>query len=258
MILVNSQWSKDALIRQGVPAEKMFIVPVAYEPEKNAGGFPQEHPRPVHRAVDWIGESSQGDSIPDRGGKKNWSIPRGFNLSSPGRCKSPSRRWPPRRRTCSFWAASHANQTEEMYRKSRCVCAANHQRRVCHHAGGSDGSGDYRSVTTPHCGEVVTSGVDGLIVPAFNSDALANAISHTRPGPVAASRNVSRARWTRALIFVSPVKRNWPKKRCRTIARVCPGTRRDLKCKPVHFEFGHRVLIGMIKPGRSDFRPCSL
>ena len=32
VVLVNSQWSKDALIQQGVPAAKIIVVPLAYEP----------------------------------------------------------------------------------------------------------------------------------------------------------------------------------------------------------------------------------
>src|SRR5262245_14630906 len=33
MVLVNSEWSKSALIAQGVPESKICIVPLAYEPE---------------------------------------------------------------------------------------------------------------------------------------------------------------------------------------------------------------------------------
>jgi len=44
-IVVNSQWSKDALLREGVAAEKIKIIPVAYEPWTNARSFQRLYPR---------------------------------------------------------------------------------------------------------------------------------------------------------------------------------------------------------------------
>jgi glycosyltransferase involved in cell wall biosynthesis len=44
-IVVNSQWSKDALLREGIPAEKIQIIPVAYEPWTDARSFQRHYPR---------------------------------------------------------------------------------------------------------------------------------------------------------------------------------------------------------------------
>ncbi len=44
-IVVNSQWSKDALLREDVPAEKIQIIPVAYEPWTDTRSFQRLYPR---------------------------------------------------------------------------------------------------------------------------------------------------------------------------------------------------------------------
>ena len=44
-IVVNSQWSKDALLGEGVPAEKIKIIPVAYESGADTRSFQRLYPR---------------------------------------------------------------------------------------------------------------------------------------------------------------------------------------------------------------------
>lgn len=44
-ILVNSDWSKDALIAEGVAAEKIRVIPVAYEAAKDMRSFQRHYPR---------------------------------------------------------------------------------------------------------------------------------------------------------------------------------------------------------------------
>lgn len=43
-IVVNSSWSKDALLFEGVPEEKIRIVPLAYEPDVESASFQREYP----------------------------------------------------------------------------------------------------------------------------------------------------------------------------------------------------------------------
>jgi len=45
-ILVNSEWSRDGLVRGGVPAEKMSIIPLAYETEVKSQKSEVRSPRP--------------------------------------------------------------------------------------------------------------------------------------------------------------------------------------------------------------------
>ena len=44
-IVVNSQWSKDALLSEGIPAEKIQIIPLAYESSTDSRSFQRLYPR---------------------------------------------------------------------------------------------------------------------------------------------------------------------------------------------------------------------
>jgi glycosyltransferase involved in cell wall biosynthesis len=44
-ILVNSDWSRRALLQEGVPSEKLRLVPLAYEPAAEAATFQREYPQ---------------------------------------------------------------------------------------------------------------------------------------------------------------------------------------------------------------------
>ena len=44
-ILVNSNWSRDALIAEGVAAEKIRVIPLAYEAANDASSFRRHYPR---------------------------------------------------------------------------------------------------------------------------------------------------------------------------------------------------------------------
>jgi glycosyltransferase involved in cell wall biosynthesis len=44
-IVVNSQWSKDALLSEGIPVEKIQIIPLAYESSTDSRSFQRLYPR---------------------------------------------------------------------------------------------------------------------------------------------------------------------------------------------------------------------
>jgi glycosyltransferase involved in cell wall biosynthesis len=44
-IVVNSSWSRDALLGEGVPTEKIRVLPVAYEPVNDSRSFQRHYPR---------------------------------------------------------------------------------------------------------------------------------------------------------------------------------------------------------------------
>ena len=44
-IVVNSDWSRDALLGEGIPAEKIRLVPLAYEPPIDSSSFQRHYPR---------------------------------------------------------------------------------------------------------------------------------------------------------------------------------------------------------------------
>ena len=43
-IVVNSAWSRDALLSEGIPAEKIRVIPVAYEPLQDTKSFQRQYP----------------------------------------------------------------------------------------------------------------------------------------------------------------------------------------------------------------------
>lgn len=44
-IVVNSEWSRDALLGEGIPAEKLRVIPVAYESSTDVGSLQRLYPR---------------------------------------------------------------------------------------------------------------------------------------------------------------------------------------------------------------------
>jgi len=175
MVLVNSEFSRQALIKQGVPAEKMFVVPVAYEAEK-------AH-LPARRNVDgpltvlWIGTVNlrKGIQYLIEAAKLLKDNPRirivvagPVAISQSAVASAPS--------NVQFVGRITRDQTDEWYRKADVFVLPTI----------SDGFAVTQVeamaqampvIATPNCGTVVTHGVDGLIVPIRDPVALADAIS---------------------------------------------------------------------------------
>ena len=176
--VVNSEWSKDALIAQGVPAAKLLTVPVAYEVVGIAPVRRDRAPRQdraADRAVARDGQPAQGHPVP-----------RGRGPAAPAhehplrrgrvRSKSPPPPWPARRPTCRSWAGSRATRPTTYYRQADVFVLPTI----------SDGfaitqveamARGLPVIITPNCGQVVTPGIDGLVVPAGDARALAEAIA---------------------------------------------------------------------------------
>jgi glycosyltransferase involved in cell wall biosynthesis len=175
MVLVNSEFSRQALIKQGVPAEKMFVVPVAYEAEK-------AH-LPARRNVDgpltvlWIGTVNlrKGIQYLIEAAKLLTDNPRirivvagPLAISQSAVASAPS--------NMQFVGRITRDQTDEWYRKADVFVLPTI----------SDGFAVTQVeamaqalpvIATPNCGTVVTHGVDGLIVPIRDPVALAEAIT---------------------------------------------------------------------------------
>jgi len=176
MILVNSQWSKDALIKQGVPAEKMFIVPVAYEPAGRSH-LPNRNNMSGPLTVLWIGSVNlrKGIQYLIEAAKKLVENPR-IRIVVAGPVQISDQAVANAPKNMQFVGRVTRDQTEEMYRQADVFVLPTV----------SDGfaitqveamAQGLPVITTPNCGRVVTSGIDGLIVPAFDSDSLAAAIN---------------------------------------------------------------------------------
>jgi glycosyltransferase involved in cell wall biosynthesis len=186
LVMVNSEWTRQALIKQGVPEYKLVAVPLAFEPPR---------PRPStfdFRPVSVI--SSRPSSLDSRrtlrvlflgqvilrkGIQYLIEAARLLNresihfdvVGSIGISKEALQSAPP---NMTFHGTVSRDRTEEFYRSADVFVLPTL----------SDGFAltqleamayGLPVIATPNCGEVVSDGVDGLIVPASDANALAEA-----------------------------------------------------------------------------------
>jgi glycosyltransferase involved in cell wall biosynthesis len=174
LVLVNSIWSQTSLIRQGVPAEKIRVIPVAYEP--NIGPVPlvRQHDGPL--TVLWLGSVILRKGIQylieaarqlDRS-RFNFVIAGPVGISPAAVATAPP--------NMTFLGKVTRDQIDDIYRRADVFVLPTL----------SDGfaftqveamSKGLPVITTPNCGEVVTDGKDGLIVPAADAFGLAGAMN---------------------------------------------------------------------------------
>jgi glycosyltransferase involved in cell wall biosynthesis len=174
LVLVNSGWSKRALERQGVPAEKMFVVPVAYEARQTRPPVKANLSGPF--TVLWIGTVNLRKGIQyliDAARRLTSNPAIRFVVAGPMAISDDAVASAPA--NLRFVGRVTRDQTERMYRDADLFVIPTV----------SDGFAITQVeamaqalpvVTTPNCGDVVTAGVDGLIVPACDGVALAAAI----------------------------------------------------------------------------------
>jgi len=173
LVLVNSEWSRRALVEQGVAASKIIVVPLAYEP---AGPPPQ--PRPASGGtlrVLWLGSVILRKGIPYLLEAARLLVGEDvrFTVAGPlGISREAVAAAPP---NVEFVGRVTRDQAPALYRQADLFVLPTV----------SDGfaitqieamSFGVPVVATPNCGEVVTPGRDGLIVPARDSRALADVI----------------------------------------------------------------------------------
>jgi glycosyltransferase involved in cell wall biosynthesis len=172
LIVVNSEWSKQALVGDGVPPEKIVIIPLAYEPEPGITARLRDNPdRPLH--VLWIGQIILRKGLP-------------YLLEAAKRLPS-----------VRFTIAGRIGVNEKILRDAPKnvqipgKVSRSEMHRLFDEADVfvlptmSDGfaltqleamAHGLPVIATPRCGNVITEGVDGLIIPAGDSGALAAAI----------------------------------------------------------------------------------
>jgi glycosyltransferase involved in cell wall biosynthesis len=207
-VVVNSAWSADALARQGVPKEKLHVIPLAYEPDPAAADAVVHHAaeakgRPV--VALWLGNviRRKGIQYLVEAAKLLAGRPIRFVIVGPiGISKKALAEAPP---SVEFVGPVTRDRTAEHYRAADLFVLPTL----------SDGfaitqleamSRGLPVVTTPCCGEVVENGVDGLIVPAGDAHALAAAIDELAADPdrrAVMSRNAQRKVKTYSLASVA-------------------------------------------------------
>lgn len=167
-VVVNSQWTADALQVQGVPREKIVIVPQAYEP---AG--PRPAPRTVHHrrlTVLWVGSVLIRKGIPYfvEAARKlphvRFVVVGAIGITDTARATAPP--------NVEWVGPVNRDQVADFYASADVFALPTL----------SDGfaitqleamSYGLPVVATPNCGEVVTDGHDGFIVPSTDAAALA-------------------------------------------------------------------------------------
>jgi glycosyltransferase involved in cell wall biosynthesis len=176
-VLVNSPWSRDALMQRGVPPGKIIVVPLAYEPDghepppRREGDF---RGRPL--SVLWLGSVNLRKGIQYlidaakrlRGEHVEFIVAGPVHVSEQAVATAPP--------NMKFIGRVTRDRAAEVYRAADVFALPTL----------SDGfaitqleamSHGLPVIATPRCGEVVTPGVDGLIVPPYDGAALAEAIA---------------------------------------------------------------------------------
>jgi glycosyltransferase involved in cell wall biosynthesis len=181
-IVVNSPWSRKGLIDEGVPVEKINVVPLAYDPPKKARRFTRVYPKSFSAARP-LRVLFLGSLIPRKGVHEmleaatllNYA-PVEFWFVGPSGVKAPVRVENPRIR----WTGPVARESvHEFYRNADVFILPTH----------SDGFGltqleamtwGLPVITSKNCGEVVHHGFNGLVLPTVTAEAIAEAINWCR------------------------------------------------------------------------------
>ena len=173
-VLVNSPWSRDALIQQGVDPQKIVVVPLAYE----APQLPQNashHDDNAPLRVLWLGSVllRKGIQYLLEAATLLQQTDIRFVVAGPIDINESKIANAPK--NVEFIGRVERNRASELYQQSDIFVLptlsdgfAITQIEAMAHC--------LPVITTAHCGEVVTPGVDGEIVPICDGAALAEAI----------------------------------------------------------------------------------
>jgi len=174
LVLVNSNWSRAALVQQGVPFGKIIVVPLAIDLAKDHAHEPV-NPQGTLKVL-WLGSVilRKGIQYLVEAARKLERHGVEFLLAGPlGISEEAVRSFPD---NIKVLGRVTRDQLGAYYRQAHLFVlptlsdgfAVTQLEAMAH---------GLPVVTTPNCGNVVTEGVDGFIVPARDSQALADAIS---------------------------------------------------------------------------------
>ncbi|HTV48101.1 MAG TPA: glycosyltransferase family 4 protein [Phycisphaerae bacterium] len=173
LIVVNSEWSKQALVGDSVPAEKIVVVPLAYEPEPGVTAHVCENvDRPLN--ILWIGQVNLRKGIPYliEAAKLLPSVR--FTVAGPVFVNENMLKTAPK--NTQFIGRVNRAQAHKLYSDADVFVlptisdgfALTQLEAMAH---------GLPVIATLRCGKVVTDGVDGLIIPFGDSAMLAGAIA---------------------------------------------------------------------------------
>jgi glycosyltransferase involved in cell wall biosynthesis len=169
-VVVTSAWSKSALVQQGVPADKIRVCPLAYKPS----GTPAKRQFDRHSRIRvlWLGTLClrKGIVYAIEAARRLEGQPVDFTFAGPIDVRLPA--LPANSR---YIGSIPGTQIEALYSSHDIFILptlsdgfAMTQLEAMAHG--------VPVIATPHCGEVVEHGINGLIVPARDSRSLAEAI----------------------------------------------------------------------------------
>lgn len=186
-VLVNSNWSREALVRQGVPPARIHVIPLAYEPDQDVRPSPSVRARPL--TVLWLGSVILRKGIPYlvEAARRLMDQPVRFEVAGPVGIRAEAiRRAPP---NITWRGAVPRSQAHALYRAADVFVlptisdgfAITQVEALAH---------GLPVITTPRCGDVVEDGRTGFLIPPADAEALAAAIRRfcIDPGLSAAMR----------------------------------------------------------------------
>jgi hypothetical protein len=178
-IVVNSPWSRKALVGEGIPNEKIHVIPVAYDPPDDAVQFRRTYPKSFSAArplrVLFLGsliprkgihEMLEATSLLRNAPVEFWFVG-GNRLQWPIQAKE--------NRAIRWTGAVDRKRVHCFYRDADIFILPTH----------SDGFGQTQLeamawglpvIASNNCGEVVSHGVNGLVLRCVTAEAIAEAI----------------------------------------------------------------------------------
>lgn len=173
VVLVNSEWSKKALMLQGVPAERMIVVPLCIDLHHWTPGRPVNAQGPLK--VLWLGTVTlrKGIQYLVEAARLLQKESVEFLLAGPLAITDAAVKTFPS--NMKLLGRITRDETSQIYREAHAFVlptisdgfAVTQLEAMAH---------GLPVITTPNCGDVVTHGVDGLLVPARDGAALAGAL----------------------------------------------------------------------------------
>ena len=175
-ILVNSAFSRDGLVKQGVNPKKLVVVPLCFEPGMEQSPAADETPRPtgnplkvlflgqviLRKGIHYLMEAAKRVDP----AKVHFDVVGALGIKPEAAAKAPP--------NVTFHGRATRDQAANWYRRADVFVLPTL----------SDGfaitqleamSYGLPVIATPCCGEVVSDGIDGFVVPPRNPEALANA-----------------------------------------------------------------------------------
>ncbi len=196
IVMVNSKWSLDALVKLGVPADKIAVVPLAYESEEIKDETPSRSDGPLR--VLYLGQVNIRKGIQYLLEAARRLDKKMFRFDVAGPISIADQHVVTAHPNVKFHGAVTRDGVRKFYREADVFVlptisdgfAITQIEAMAH---------GLPVVTTRNCGEVVRDGIDGFLIPARDASALANALTTLADDPerLAAMRATARENATR-------------------------------------------------------------